>query len=36
MTSWSDLRKKWMEDPKFRKAYEELQPEHAIIYAIIR
>ena len=36
MTSWSDLRKKWMKNQKFKKAYEELQPEYAIIHAIIK
>ncbi|KKQ01372.1 MAG: Helix-turn-helix domain protein [Parcubacteria group bacterium GW2011_GWA2_36_24] len=34
--SFLDVKREWMKDPKFRKAYEDLQPEYAIIYAIIR
>lgn len=34
--SFSDVKTRWMKDPKFRKAYEDLQPEYAIIHAIIR
>src|SRR3989344_8617778 len=34
--SFSDVKARWMKDPKFKKAYEELQPEYAIIHAIIR
>jgi ribosome-binding protein aMBF1 (putative translation factor) len=36
MTSWSDLKKKWMKDSEFRRAYEELQPEYDIIHAILK
>ena len=36
MTSYSDLRKKWMKDPKFKKAYYDLEPEFAIVRAMIK
>ncbi len=36
MTSYSDLRKKWMKDPDFKKAYDDLEPEFAIIRAMIK
>jgi ribosome-binding protein aMBF1 (putative translation factor) len=34
--SFSDVKKEWLKNPKFRKAYEDLQPEYAIIHAIIK
>ncbi|MEK7219101.1 MAG: helix-turn-helix transcriptional regulator [Patescibacteria group bacterium] len=36
MTKFSDLHKKWMQNPKFRKAYDDLEPEFAIIRALIK
>ncbi|MCX6752407.1 MAG: helix-turn-helix transcriptional regulator [Candidatus Nomurabacteria bacterium] len=36
MTSFSDLRKKWMKDPEFKKAYDDLEPEFAIVRAMIK
>lgn len=36
MTSYSDLRKKWMKNAKFKKAYNDLEPEFAIIRALIK
>lgn len=36
MTSYSDLRKKWMKDPAFKKAYDDLEPEYVIIRAILK
>ena len=36
MTSYSDLRRKWMKDLKFKKAYDDLEPEFAIIRALIK
>jgi len=36
MTSYSELKKEWMKDPNFKKAYEALEPEYAIIRAIIK
>lgn len=34
-TKWEDIEKEWMKDPKFVKAYEDLQPEFAVIQAVI-
>jgi len=34
--SFSNLKKKWMKDPEFKKAYDALEPEYAIIRAIIK
>lgn len=31
MTKFSDLHQKWMKDPKFKKAYQDLEPEFSII-----
>lgn len=31
----ADLKKKWMKNPKFRKAYETLEPEYQIARAVI-
>ena len=31
----SELEKKWMKNPKFRQAYEELEPEYQIARAVI-
>lgn len=36
MTKFSDLHKKWMQDPKFKKAYDDLEPEFAIVHAMIK
>jgi len=36
ITSYSDLRKKWMKDPDFKKAYDDLEPEFAIVRAMIK
>lgn len=36
MTKFSDLHDKWMKDPKYRKAYEDWEPEFAIIQAVLR
>lgn len=34
--SFSEVRKRWMKNPKFRKAYEDLEPEYAIVRAILK
>lgn len=36
MTSFSDLHNKMMKDPKFKKAYDDLEPEFAIVEAMIK
>ncbi|RJG45422.1 MULTISPECIES: helix-turn-helix transcriptional regulator [unclassified Mesorhizobium] len=36
MTKISELKKRWMEDPAFRKEYDEADAEYAIIEALIR
>lgn len=36
MTKFSDLRKKWMKDLEFKKAYDDLEPEFAIVRAMIK
>lgn len=36
MTKFSDLHDKWMKDPKYKKAYDALEPEYAIIRAILK
>ena len=36
MTKFSDLHVKWMKDPKYRKAYEDWEPEFAIIKAVLK
>lgn len=36
MKDWNELKKQWLKDPKFRKLYEESQPEFEIAKAIIR
>ncbi|MBE3584988.1 MAG: helix-turn-helix transcriptional regulator [Thermoanaerobacter sp.] len=33
---WSDFKNEQMEDPAFRQAYEELEPEYQLIRAIIK
>lgn len=33
--SFESVRKEWMKDPEFVKAYKELEPEYALIRAII-
>src|SRR3989344_681063 len=33
--SYSEVRKEWMKNPKFREGYKRLEPEYAIIRAII-
>lgn len=33
--TWTEFRKELMSDPKVKKAYEDLQPEFAIVQAII-
>jgi ribosome-binding protein aMBF1 (putative translation factor) len=33
---YSEVRKRWMEDPEFKKAYDALEPEYAIIRAILK
>lgn len=35
MTRISDMHRKWVEDPKYRKAYEDLEGEFAIAKALI-
>lgn len=32
---FSDLKKKWLKNPKFKKAYDDLEPEYAITRAIL-
>jgi len=34
--SFSDVKKEWLNDPKFRKSYDDLEPEYSIIRAILR
>ena len=34
--SFSDVKKEWLKNPKFKKAYDELEPEYAIIRAILK
>ena len=34
-TKWEDIEKEWMKNPKFVRAYEDLQPEFAVIQAVI-
>jgi len=34
-TNWDDIKSEWMKNPKFVRAYEELQPEFAVIQAVI-
>ena len=36
MTKISELKKRWMRDPKFRKEYEKADEEFAIVEALIR
>ncbi len=36
MKDWNEIKKEWLKDPKFRKLYEESQPEFEISKAIIR
>jgi ribosome-binding protein aMBF1 (putative translation factor) len=36
MTKFSDLHAKWMKDPEFKKAYDDLEPEFAIVRAMIK
>ena len=36
MTMVNDLHKKWMKDPEYRRAHEELQPEFALARALIK
>ena len=36
MTNFSDLHNKWMKDLKFKKAYDDLEPEFAIVRAMIK
>lgn len=36
MKDWNELKKEWLKDPKFKKLYEESQPEFEIARAIIR
>lgn len=36
MKDWNELKKEWLKDPKFRKLYEDSQPEFEIAKAIIR
>ncbi len=36
MTKTADLKKRWMKEPEFRKAYELADSEYAIIEALIR
>ena len=35
MTSLRELKKKWMQDPEFRKEYEALEPEFALARTLI-
>ena len=34
--SFSDVKKEWLKNPKFKKAYDDLEPEYAIIRAILK
>lgn len=34
--SFSDVKKEWLKDPKFKKAYDDLEPEYAIIRAVLQ
>ena len=34
--SYSEVQRKWMKDPAFKRAYDALEPEYAIIRQIIR
>lgn len=36
MKDWNEIKKQWLKDPKFKKLYEESQPEFEIAKAIIR
>ncbi|MBI3888675.1 helix-turn-helix transcriptional regulator [Candidatus Nomurabacteria bacterium] len=36
MTSFTDLHNKMMKDPAFKKAYDDLEPEFAIVRAMIK
>lgn len=36
LISWKELEKRWMKDPKFRKAWEDLEPEYQLARNIIR
>lgn len=36
MKDWNEIKKEWLKDPKFKKLYEESQPEFEIAKAIIR
>lgn len=36
MTSWTELKKEMLADPKAKQAYDDLEPEYAIIRAMIR
>jgi ribosome-binding protein aMBF1 (putative translation factor) len=33
---YSKIKKEWMKDPQFKKAYDDLEPEYAIIRAILK
>ena len=33
---FSDVKKEWLKNPKFKKAYDDLEPEYAIIRAVLR
>jgi hypothetical protein len=35
MTKVDDLHRKWMKDPKYRKAHEDLAPEFELAHAVI-
>ena len=34
--SFSDVKKEWLKNPKFKKAYDDIEPEYAIIRAILK
>jgi len=36
LISWKKLEKRWMKDPKFRQAWEELEPEYQLARSIIK
>lgn len=36
MKDWNEIKKQWLKDPKFKKLYEESQPEFEIAKSIIR
>ena len=36
MKDWNEIKKEWLKDPKFKKLYEESQPEFEIAKAVIR